>query len=65
MVVGERARWEPSRLSMEGDWKSRMWSIHETGDMEAQLVQRRATGRVLVGERWSRVLPSGAVSPSV
>jgi hypothetical protein len=34
MVVSEPSKWEPSRLSIEGDWKSRMWSIHKIWVME-------------------------------
>ena len=44
IVVGERAKWDPRRISVAGDWKSKMLSIHETGVMEAQLVQRGASG---------------------
>ena len=57
MVVGERARWDPSRLSVAGDWNSNMWSIHETGVMEAQLVQMRASGA------WSVSVRSGFRHP--
>ena len=34
MVVGDLARWDPRWLGMDGDWKTRMWSIQETGVME-------------------------------
>ena len=47
MVVGERARWSPRSWGEVGPWNVRMWSIHDTGVMEVQLVQ------ILVVWSWS------------
>ena len=71
MVVGDLARWDPRWLGMDGDWKTRMWSIQETGVMEVQLVHIRASGswsaRVRLGfcqpVRFAHLCKAGCVPP--
>ena len=57
MVAGERAMWEPRRRGIVGALYVRIWSIYETGVMEIQLVQMRASGT------WSASIRLGFCHP--
>ena len=71
MVVGDLAKWGPRWLGMDGDWKTRMLSIQETGVMEVQLVHILASGswsaRVRLGfchpVRLAHLCKAGCVPP--